>query len=138
MATYIAIDKNNVIKALIEWDGTAAYTPPAGTTLVVCDVPAGVDWVWDGTKATDPNAPPPLPPEPVTVVTARQARLALIQAGLYDQVVTAVNAADQTTQVWWQYSPFIERQNPILLAMATQLSLSPTQVDTLFQTASTL
>jgi hypothetical protein len=75
---------------------------------------------------------------PVTIVTMRQARLALIAAGLYDKVNTAINASDESTQVWWEYSTNVERNNSILNAMATQLSLTSAQVDGLFQAAANL
>lgn len=77
-------------------------------------------------------------PAAVYNVTMRQARLALVQAGLYTQVQNAVTAADAATQVWWDYSGSVERANPILNAVAGQLGLTSAQVDTLFKTAGSL
>lgn len=112
--------------------------------------PAPIDWTtratWkidfdpaatDAQKAAAQQVLTTFDPAAVYSVTMRQARLALIQAGLYAQVQTAA-AADPTTQVWWDYSDTVERANPILNAVASQLGLTSAQVDALFKTAATL
>lgn len=78
-------------------------------------------------------------PPHVTVITARQARLAINTApGLRDQVEAAVAAADRDIQDYWEYSTEIHRDNPILVALAAQLGLTEQQVDDLFALARTL
>lgn len=68
-------------------------------------------------------------------ITPRQARLALLAAGLLDDVETAVSGADKATQIAWEFATSIERGNPVIAAMAGALSLSDAQVDDLFRAA---
>ena len=138
MSTYIIIDGNNTITNLIDWDGIKPFTPPTGATILPFTGPAGIGWKWNGTKALDPTPAPVAPPSVPQTVSPRQARLALVQSGLYDQVNATINALDKTTQVWWEYTLVIERQNPILLNVAAQIGLQSYQVDALFILAATL
>lgn len=78
-------------------------------------------------------------PPPVTVITARQARLAINTVpGLRDRVEVAVAAADRDIQDYWEYSSEIHRDNAILLALSMQLGLTEQQVDDLFALAKAL
>ena len=78
----------------------------------------------------------PPPPEPVQVpqvITIRQAKLALLAAGLLDDVDVAVAQADRrATQIEWEYATEIRRDWPTLLVMQTALGLTDEQVDQLF------
>ena len=71
-------------------------------------------------------------------VSQRQARLALAQAGLLDQVNAAVAASDQATQITWDYATEISSNHPMLAAVAAKLNLPLAQIVQLFQTAATL
>jgi len=70
-------------------------------------------------------------PKPTTL-TPRQARLALLNAGLLDELELAI-ANDRTLQIWWEYSLDIKRDNPELLAFATSYGLTSEQLDALFE-----
>jgi len=72
------------------------------------------------------------------VVTIRQAKLALLQAGLLDDIEAAMTQADRATQVEWEYATEFRRDWPALLAMQPLLGLTDTQVDDLFKLAATL
>jgi hypothetical protein len=80
-----------------------------------------------------------LTPTPVTFVTARQARLALLPNGLLDATQKAIDA-DTTGElkIWWEYSTGFDRNHPKLLQVAGILGLRPEQIDALFATAATL
>lgn len=83
----------------------------------------------------------PPPPEPVQVpqvITIRQAKLALLAAGLLDDVDAAVAAADRATQIEWEYATEVRRDWPTLAAVQTLIGLTNEQVDGLFITAATL
>ena len=83
----------------------------------------------------------PPDPEPVQVpqvVTIRQAKLALLQAGLLDDVDAAVAQADRTTQIEWEYATEVRRGWQTLLTIQAELGLSERQVDDLFIMAATL
>ena len=72
------------------------------------------------------------------VITIRQARLALLAAGLLDSVEAAVAAGDRTVQIEWEYVTELRRDWPTLVALAGALGLTELQVDELFIMASGL
>lgn len=75
-------------------------------------------------------------------VTMRQARLALLQGGLLDQVTAAVVAlpgdAGKAAQVEWEYSNSLKRTQPLVTQLAAVVGLTSAQVDNLFAVAATL
>ncbi len=81
---------------------------------------------------------PPAPPVP-TIVSMRQARLALLAAGMLTTVDNAVAAmtgtAGQEAQVEWGYAPMIDRSSPLVASMAGILNLTSAQLDSLFTAA---
>ena len=81
--------------------------------------------------------PPPAPP-PVTSVTPRQARLALLAAGLLDQVQSAVDVAGGATKITWEYATEFDRNDPLIITFGTSLNLTSAQIDALFVQAATL
>ncbi len=72
------------------------------------------------------------------VVTPRQIRLALNDAGLRETVEQAVAASDQAIKDWWEYALDIERNNSLIKAMAAQLGITEQQLDALFVAAAGL
>lgn len=64
-------------------------------------------------------------------LTPRQARLALLNAGLLDDI-EALITTNRSLGIWWEYSLDIRRDNPELIAAAQSLNLTDTQVDQLF------
>lgn len=91
------------------------------------------------------NTPEPLPTTvqpPIMVVTMRQARLALLQAGLLQTVNDAVasmpGAAGEDARIEWEYSQEVQRDKQLVLALAPVLGLSEAQLDALFVAAAAL
>lgn len=96
----------------------------------------GIGWVWDGSNLT-----PPL----ITVaqkvpisVTMRQGRLALLQAGLLAQVQSAIDAQGDAEKIEWEYAQTIDRNSPLVAALAAALSLDDAALDSLFISAANL
>lgn len=87
-------------------------------------------------------APPVVPTVVPQAVTMRQARLALLGAGLLSSVDAAIeNMSDPTrsaARIEWEYSNELQRSNQLLLALGPALGLSPQQIDDLFVAASAL
>lgn len=99
-------------------------------------VEGGIGWVWDGSNLT-----PPL----ITVaqkvpisVTMRQGRLALLQAGLLAQVQSAIDAQGDAEKIEWEYAQTIDRNSPLVAALAAALSLDDAALDSLFISAANL
>lgn len=77
----------------------------------------------------------PPDPEPVQVpqvVTIRQAKLALLQAGLLDDVDAAVAQADRATQIEWEYATEVKRDWPTISKLQVALGMTDSQIDDLF------
>jgi hypothetical protein len=75
-------------------------------------------------------------------VTMRQARLALLGAGLLPTVELAIAAmtgtAGDAARIEWEYSNSLKRSQPLVTQLAAGLGLTVGQLDALFLTASTL
>ena len=79
-------------------------------------------------------------PEPGATVPAsvsmRQARLALLGAGLLSQVEAAIT--DEAARIEWEYAATVERGNALMAAIGTGLGLTDEAIDALFVTAAAL
>lgn len=100
------------------------------------------DQIINGALAPKPpgsSLPPPTP----KIVTMRQARLALFDAGLLDAVEPMIAAiADEDhrlrAQIEWASANDVERDNPFTAFLAAALGLSDAELDQLFRTAAYL
>ena len=103
------------IRGVLQPDGTVLWYMP-GDTLPPEPAPG----------------PPPVPPE----VTMRQARLALLGAGLLDGVTAAIDALPEPTRtaarIEWEYSTTVQRHRGLVLQLGTALGMSSAQLDALF------
>ena len=82
-------------------------------------------------------------PSAVNVISMRQARLALLEAGLLDQVEAALAAIEdprlrQRAQIEWEYAATVERSSAWVQTLAGALGLTAAQLDTLFAEAAKL
>lgn len=76
-------------------------------------------------------------------VAMRQARLALLYAGLLDDVQPAIDSipdpiSRRAAQIEWEYSSYVERDKPLVAGIAAAVGLSVEQVWDLLKFASTL
>lgn len=88
----------------------------------------------------EPEAPEPEPPGSPTVVTRAQGKAALIQAGLWPQVQTYVDAIEDPTQqalarVALEDTTEWRRDSPLLATAASALGLTDEDLDDLFEAA---
>ena len=95
------------------------------------------------TRADFPDAQPPALPEYVPevvavpeVVTMRQARLALLGAGLLAQVNTAVanmpGTEGDAARIEWEYAQEVRRDSPLAAALSAAFGWTSAQLDDLF------
>jgi hypothetical protein len=99
-----------------------------------------VDAVGEAPTQADVDAflAPPLP----RVVTMRQARLALLSAGMLSAVSAAIAAAPGTAgdaaRIEWEYAATVDRDSPLVAGLIATLGLTSEQLDTLFAAAAGL
>ena len=103
---------------------------------VISDSPLDESWVLsDSAKIGDSYidnsfiSPPP-PPVIIPMLTMRQARLALLDAGLLDEVEAAITTPSD--RIWWDYSTTVERNHPLVDAVLTALGKTETEIDQMF------
>jgi len=98
---------------------------------------------FDFTRADFPDAQPPALPEYLPavvavaeVVTMRQARHALLGAGLLAQVNTAVanmpGAEGDAARIEWEYAQEVRRDSPLVAALSAAFGWTSAQLDDLF------
>lgn len=85
---------------------------------------------------------PYVEPEPLSepvpqVITMRQARLQLLEAGLLDDVEALV-ALDRKSQIEWEYANEVYRQSPLIESVKKAMSITDEQIDNMFIAASKL
>jgi len=111
---------------------------------IVVDVMTGQQTSVDLTpqEVKEVNDRQALPPPVPSVVTMRQARLALLSAGLLSQVDDAVNALKgaegDAARVEWEYSGAVQRDWPLVATLSTSLGVTDGQMNDLFRLAATL
>ena len=89
---------------------------------------------WETMREDEMRARNPVPQQ----VTMRQARLALLSAGLLDDVEMVIAAAGREAQLEWEYAAVVERSNPAVAVVQQQKSLTDAQIDDLFREAAKL
>ena len=96
-----------------------------------------------GTDGKPEKRPPPVyVPVVPAVVTMRQARLALLNAGLLANVNTLIaampGATGEAARIEWEYAQTVERASPLIVSLASALGLNDESLDTLFTQAKAL
>lgn len=122
MARYALVNEAGETASIILWDGVSPYAPPAGFTLV-----------------PESDAPPlaePAPEVPFSV-SARQARLALLAAGLLESFEASIAEEGGVVAIEWEYATQIERASPLVAFFTAKKGLTGAQVDALFVDAAT-
>jgi hypothetical protein len=140
MSTYARI-AGGVVAELIETPPGTDIADLLHPDLVAMMVPVpdpgavAVGHGWDGKRFTPPS---PRPASPPPAVTMRQARLALLGAGMLDDVEAAIAAAPRAVRIEWEYATQIERASPLVAAIAAELDLDAPALDALFAAAAQL
>lgn len=118
MKTYKYTDDTNTVVHVIDADGISR------SSMLASALPEGVEVL---------PADPVVAPIP-SVVSMRQARLALLQAGKLDDIEAAVAQLGASAQIEWEYAQTVERSHPLVQS----LGMSDTELDALFTQAASL
>ena len=89
---------------------------------------------WETMYDDEMRARNPVPQQ----VTMRQARLALLNAGLLDDVEVVIAAAGREAQLEREYAAVVDRSNLAVAAVQQQEALTDAQIDDLFREAAKL
>lgn len=92
---------------------------------------------WAAEEGNTAEAADPIP-TPVISVSPWQMRKALNQLGLRAAVEAAVAAADQDTKDGWEFATQFVRTDPTVVAIGVALSKTETEIDAIFELATTL
>lgn len=88
--------------------------------------------LWDGSTFSKVVAPVEVP----QIVTMRQARLAMLKAGLLANVQAAIDgmtgAEGDAARIEWEYAAELNRTHPLVLSLGPALGLTDAQLDDLF------
>jgi hypothetical protein len=139
----------NVDRERLEGEGvifalpTKRHRPPAGFVLVESDPVQGNDGVYRQNWVEVPSTVPGPEVQAIPVaVSMRQARLALLQTGLLDDVEAAIITMDEpqrtATQIEWEYSTEVSRMSSTTAMLAGVLGLTEEQINELFRIAAML
>lgn len=72
------------------------------------------------------------------VMSMRQARLQLLAQNILDDVNTTISTMSQAAQIEWEYATEVRRDNQLVLALQTALSMTDSDMDLFFSDASLL
>ena len=94
--------------------------------------------LWDGAVLSNPPPPEPDPPGVPHSVSMRQARLALLGAGLLDSVDAVVAQSPRAVQIEWEFATDVWRDRDLVASLGGALGLTDDQIDGLFIAAAAI
>ena len=79
-----------------------------------------------------------MPPVIPSVVSMRQARLALFQSGLLSTVDSAISTGEDVDKITWEYATEVRREDVLVQNLSNSLGLTDEMLDQLFILAASL
>lgn len=135
-----AFNNNGILQDVIETNPSIIFPEFYAAQFVEVPDDAQNGDLWDGETLTRPPVKPPEQPK-VTVVTMRQARLALLDVGRLADVDEAINGLPEPertkAKIEWEYASKVDRNSEWVLNVSKQLGMDETQLDDLFVLAAT-
>ena len=133
-----AIVVDGVVDNIIVAEGAFA-TEQGG---VACPPGVEIGWTYDGNDFAAPVVSPEEIRAAIRPVTMRQARLALLAAGVLGDVAPALAALPSphrdAAEIEWEYASEVRRDAPLIAALGSALGLTEDQIDDLFAAAAML
>jgi hypothetical protein len=116
----------------------AISVTPLAPNWQPCDDTVKIGDTWTGDNFSRVSEPVKVPP----IVSMRQARLALLNAGKLALVDTAIenmtSPQREKAQIYWEYSTQVSRFGPMTITIGSAVGLSSEEIDTLFIEAAKL
>lgn len=117
----------------------ASLSFPVAEPLFWVDCPDHINEGWKFNQNGTFTEPPVLVQEIPSIVTMRQAQLALLQSGYFQAVDNYMTTnASLAEKIEWNRASIVDRSSPLVANLATMLNLSSAQLDGLFVLANTL
>lgn len=133
-----AIIENGIVGNIVIAD--AEFAQEQGWLAAPDDVEIG--WTYDGNDFAAPVVSPEEIRAAIRPVTMRQARLALLAAGVLGDVAPALAALPSphrdAAEIEWEYASEVRRDAPLIAALGSALGLTEDQIDDLFAAAAML
>lgn len=133
-----AIIENGIVGNIVIAD--AEFAQEQGWLAAPDDVEIG--WTYDGNDFAAPVVSPEEIRAAIRPVTMRQARLALLAAGVLGDVAPALAALPSphrdAAEIEWEYASEVRRDAPLIAALGSALGLTEDQIDDLFEAAAVL
>ena len=124
----------------MSYDDPSKVSPNDGDRIIASDEPFSIEHLYD--PATGSISPPEPTREAVTAVSKAQAKLALLEAGLLDDVEAALSALEgvegQRARIEWTDRTEFHRDHQFIGLLAAAIELSDEQIDALFERAAQL
>ena len=133
-----AIIENGIVGNIVIAD--AEFAQEQGWLAAPDDVEIG--WTHDGEAFAAPVVSAEERRAAIRPVTMRQARLALLAAGVLGDVAPALAALPSpqrdAAEIEWEYASEVRRDAPLIAALGSALGLTEDQIDDLFEAAAAL
>lgn len=133
-----AIIEDGIVDNIVIAD--AEFAQEQGWLVAPGDVEIG--WTHDGEAFAAPVVSAEERRAAIRPVTMRQARLALLGAGLLSGVDPALAALPspqrEAAEIEWEYAQEVRRDAPLIAAIGGALGLTEEQIDSLFEAAALL
>lgn len=119
-------------------DAVVSKIDDDGVSSMSCSTenPEYLEWLAAGNTPAPADIEPPFKP---TVVSMRQARLALLGAGLLSQVNDSlagmIGVDGEAARIEWEYATEVRRESSLVAGLSAILGLTEDQLDDLFLAA---
>ena len=138
--TKYAFNKDGVLHDVAQTHPLILFAPEYAAQFIEVPFDAENGDEWDGVTLTKPDRT--LKPTDVSIITMRQARLALHDAGLLASVSAAIDAMpepDKTkAQIEWEYASEVNKNSAWVASLSAALGLNDEQLTELFNSAAAL
>jgi len=123
--------ENGTVAEITDLDPVGRFHP--SLEWVECGAGVRAGWKYSDGEFSEPEAPEAHIPQSVSM---RQARLAMLSAGILDAVESMIAAmegdAGKAARIDWEFAKDVRRDWPLVAELGAQLGMTEDQIDELF------